>query len=38
MVWGGVTSAVGSDARKRDDDDAFASARSDDAADGLEPP
>jgi hypothetical protein len=38
MVWGGITSAVGSDARKRDDGDAFASARSDDAADGPEPP
>ena len=31
MVWVGVTSAVGSDARKRDDDDAWASPRSDDA-------
>jgi hypothetical protein len=30
MVWDGVTSAVGSDARKRDDGDAKASSRSDD--------
>jgi hypothetical protein len=28
-VWDGVTSAAGSDARKRDDGDAFASSRSD---------
>jgi hypothetical protein len=34
MVWDGVTSAVGSDARKRANGDAVASARSDDAADG----
>jgi hypothetical protein len=37
-VWDGVTSAVGSDARKRDDGDAGASPRSDDAADGPAPP
>jgi len=37
-VWDGVTSAAGSDARKRDDGDAFASSRSDDAAAGLAPP
>jgi hypothetical protein len=29
-VWDGVTSAAGSDARKRDDGDALASSRSDD--------
>jgi len=32
MVWDDVTSAVGSDARKRDDDDAFASSRSDETS------
>jgi len=37
-VWDGVTSAEGSDARKRDDGDARASSRSDDAADGPTPP
>jgi hypothetical protein len=34
-VWDGVTSAAGSDARKRDDGDAVASPRSDDAAFGC---
>jgi hypothetical protein len=38
MVWGGVTSAAGSDARKRDDGDLDASRRSDDDADALAPP
>jgi len=37
-VWDGVASAAGSDARKRDDGDAKASSRSDDAADGSAPP
>jgi len=31
-VWDGVTSAVGSDARKRDDGDAKASSRSDETS------
>jgi hypothetical protein len=38
MVCGGVMSAASSDARKRDDGDVTASARSDDDADGLAPP
>jgi hypothetical protein len=38
MVRDGVTSAAGSDVRKRDDGDAKASARSDDDADGPAPP
>jgi len=35
MVWDGVTSAVGSDARKRDDGDAVASSRSDEVFGGA---
>jgi hypothetical protein len=35
MVWDGVTSAVGSDARKRDDGDAGASSRSDEVFEGA---
>jgi hypothetical protein len=38
MVWDGVTSAAGSDARKHDDGDAKASSRNDDDADGPAPP